>query len=171
MLNGIIYLFNQKILEARFSDLTNQEVILDQLEEWLVPVIRGLISELYELKDLGITGSQFHLLNTIHKEKVSNVKRLAEELDVKSSAITVMLERLVQSGLVSRVQDESDRRSVLVTLTDAGEEVLVKAKNYSRDILMNYARLLDEDEQVIIQRVIKKFADYQSVKKSHSSNN
>ena len=151
--------------------MTNQEVFLDQLEEWLVPVMRGLISELYELGDFGITGSQFHLLNKIHKEKVSNVKRLAEELDVKPSAITVMLERLVQNGLVSRVQDESDRRSVLVTLTDTGEEVLVKAKNYSRDILMNYARLLDEDEQVVTQRVIKKFADYQSSKKNHCSNN
>ena len=145
--------------------MTNQEVFLDQLEEWLVPVMRELISELYELKDLGITGSQFHLLNKIHKEKVSNVKRLAEELEVKPSAITVMLERLVQNGLVSRVQDESDRRSVLVTLTDTGEEVLLKAKNYSRDILMIYARLLDEDEQVVIQRIIKKFADYQSSKK------
>ena len=150
--------------------MTNQEVFLDQLEEWLVPVMRELISELYELKDLGITGSQFHLLNKIHNEKVSNVKRLAEELEVKPSAITVMLERLVQNGLVSRVQDESDRRSVLVTLTDTGEEVLVKAKNQSRDILMNYAKLLDGDEQVVIQRVIKKFADYQSGKKKQFSN-
>ena len=99
------------------------------------------------------------------------IQKIAEELEVKPSAITVMLERLVQNGLVSRVQDESDRRSVLVTLTDTGGEVLVKAKNHSKEILMNYASLLDKDEQVIIQRVIKKFADYQSSKKNHCSNN
>ena len=92
--------------------MDNQEILLLQMEELLVPVVKGLISDLYELKDFGITGSQFHLLNKIQKEKVSNVKRLAEELDVKSSAITVMVERLVQHGLVSRVQDEKDRRAV-----------------------------------------------------------
>lgn len=142
--------------------MDNQEVLLLQMEELLVPVVKGLISDLYELKDFGITGSQFHLLNKIQKEKVSNVKRLAEELDVKSSAITVMVERLVQHGLVSRVQDEKDRRAVLVTLTNDGEYVLKKAKAYSKDILMKYASLLDEEEQAMIHRVLKKFADYQS---------
>ncbi len=142
--------------------MTNQEDILSEMEEMLVPVMRGLISELYELTDLGITGSQFHLLNKIQQEKVSNVKRLAEELEVKSSAITVMLERLVQHGLVSRVQDEKDRRSVLVTLTDEGEKVLKQAKAHSKHILMKYANLLDEEEQVTIYKVLQKFSDYQS---------
>ncbi|WP_455675400.1 MarR family winged helix-turn-helix transcriptional regulator [Pradoshia sp.] len=145
--------------------MTNHEDSLSQMEELLVPVMRDLISELYDLKDLGITGSQFQLLNKIQKEKVSNVKRLAEELDVKSSAITVMLERLVQHDLVSRVQDEKDRRSVLVTLTDEGENVLKQAKAHSKDILMKYASLLDEEEQVMIDRVLRKFSDYQASEK------
>ena len=152
-------------MKAGVRYLSNQEAMLNQMEEWLVPVIRGLISELYELQDLGITGSQFHLLNKIKKEKVTNVKRLAEELDVKPSAITVMLERLVQHGIVSRVQDENDRRSVLVTLTDEGEKVLEKAKTHSKEVLMKYAALLDEEELLVIEKVLKKLSHYQSADK------
>ncbi|MGM9932073.1 MULTISPECIES: MarR family winged helix-turn-helix transcriptional regulator [Bacillaceae] len=152
-------------MNARVNGLNNQEVILNQMEEWLIPVIKGLISELNELRELGITGSQFHLLSKIQKEKVTNVKNLAEELDVKSSAITVMLERLVQNDLVSRVQDEKDRRSVLVRLTDEGEEVLKKGKIHSKEVLLKYASLLDDDELRVIYRVLRKLAVYQTAEK------
>ena len=137
---------------------------MEDFEGLLISTIRTIMSEITQHQELGITGSQFHLLNKIDKEKVTNVKHLAEILKVKPSAITVMLERLVQHGFVSRVQDDKDRRAVAVTLTEEGVNVLQKARDNSRTILKNYSALLDEQEIRALYSILDKFAEYQSKK-------
>ncbi len=143
--------------------MDEKENQIEQCESILISTIRTIMSEITQHQDLGITGSQFHLLNKIEKAKVTNVKQLAEILNVKPSAITVMLERLVQHGFVSRVQDEKDRRSVAVTLTEDGVRVLQKARENSREILNKYAALLDEHELKVLYSILQKFSDYQSI--------
>lgn len=142
--------------------MDGKENQIEEFESILISTIRTIMSEITQHQDLGITGSQFHLLNKIEKEKVTNVKHLAKILNVKPSAITVMLERLVQHGFVSRVQDEKDRRSVAVTLTEEGVRVLQKAKENSREVLKKYAALLDEYELEVLNSILQKFTDYQS---------
>lgn len=142
--------------------MKRKEPHLQDIEDILISTIRTIMTEITQHQDLGITGSQFHLLNKIEQEKVTNVKHLANVLKVKPSAITVMLERLVQHGFVSRVQDEKDRRSVAVTLTEDGMNVLQKARENSKEILGNYAALLDEDELKVLNSILQKFSDYQS---------
>ncbi|WP_139891882.1 MarR family winged helix-turn-helix transcriptional regulator [Bacillus sp. D386] len=142
--------------------MDGKENQIEEFESILISTIRTIMSEITQHQDLGITGSQFHLLNKIEKEKVTNVKDLAKILNVKPSAITVMLERLVQHGFVSRVQDEKDRRFVAVTLTEEGVQVLQKARENSREILKKYAALLDEHELKILNSILQKFTDYQS---------
>ena len=144
--------------------MSEKENQLNEIESILISTIRTIMSEVTQHQDLGITGSQFHLLNKIEKEKVTNVKHLAEVLNVKPSAITVMLERLVQHGLVSRVQDTRDRRAVAVTLTEEGENVLKKARENSKTILRKYAALLDDYELQALNSILHKFAAYQSNK-------
>lgn len=142
--------------------MDGKENQIEEFESILISTIRTIMSEITQHQDLGITGSQFHLLNKIEKEKVTNVKHLAKILNVKPSAITVMLERLVKHGFVSRVQDEKDRRSVAVTLTEDGFRVLQQAKENSREILKKYAALLDEHELKVLNSILQKFVDYQS---------
>ncbi len=49
---------------------------------------------------------------------------LAEHLDVHASTMTRMCNRLVGRGLVVRTQSVEDRREVLVTLSEAGRELV-----------------------------------------------
>lgn len=78
--------------------------------------------------------------------------QLADLLDVKSSAVTVMLDRLELLGLTARVPDENDRRAVTVTLTVKGEELLKEAQNRSLVLLTEHLAILKPDE-------LKKLAD------------
>ena len=96
--------------------MSEKENQINEIENILISTIRAIISEVTHHQNQ----SQFHFLNIIEKEKVTNVKHLAEVLNVKPSAITVMLERLAQHGLVSKVQDTRDIRSIAVTLTEKG---------------------------------------------------
>ncbi|AWB47024.1 MarR family transcriptional regulator [Paenibacillus sp. CAA11] len=109
-------------------------------------------------KELGLTGPQFHMLMLIHKEGTCNISYLADTLGVKPSAITVMIDRLVQSGYVSRRHDEEDRRTVLVSVTDEGNEILGKARIKSRSIMKWYLSQLDERDLEVMAGIFEKLS-------------
>jgi DNA-binding MarR family transcriptional regulator len=52
---------------------------------------------------------------------------LAEHLDLSTGAMTNRLDGLEQSGLITRERDVDDRRSVLVTMTPKGADLVVQA--------------------------------------------
>ncbi|MCX4528168.1 MULTISPECIES: MarR family winged helix-turn-helix transcriptional regulator [unclassified Streptomyces] len=58
---------------------------------------------------------------------------------VTSGAITHRIDRMEAKGLVERVRDEGDRRSVLIRLTDRGREVMEELMDAH---LRHYAELL-----------------------------
>ncbi|MGG6311772.1 MarR family winged helix-turn-helix transcriptional regulator [Paenibacillus macerans] len=119
---------------------------------------RKMKSELMYHQDLGLTGPQFHMLALIARKKTCNVSYLADKLEVKPSAITVMIDRLVQSGYVERRHDEQDRRAVLLSVTDRGAEVFEEAKKKSREVLKSHLSVLDQHELDVLIRIIEKFA-------------
>jgi len=104
-------------------------------------------------KELGLTFAQYALLSMITKEKRSRVIHLAEKMEVKSSAVTVMLDRLEILGLVSRETDENDRRAVVVTITEKGQSVQAEGKCHSEKMLSQLLSILEPDE-------LQRFADY-----------
>lgn len=115
-------------------------------------------AEIMHHRELGLTGPQYHMLSIISKEKSCNVTYLSEMLEVKPSAITVMIDRLVQSGYVDRRHDEQDRRAVILSATEDGEKILEKAKIRSRKVLKSYLSLVEQNELDVLISTIEKFA-------------
>lgn len=52
-----------------------------------------------------------------------SVNALGAELGLTSGSVTALVDRLETHGLVARRRDDSDRRRVLVTLTDAARQL------------------------------------------------
>lgn len=98
-----------------------------------------------ELK-LGLTGPQFYMLHLLAELQPVKSTVLAEKMDVKPSAITVMIDRLVQSGFASRHPDEHDRRVVLVRLTESGRSAMEKLNGIRRDMIKQLFSGLTHDE-------------------------
>jgi len=121
------------------------------LSMWRVQ--RKIISGMATQKELGLTFPQYSLLSMIAKEKRSRVIQLAEKMEVKSSAVTVMLDRMEILGLISRETDENDRRAVVVTITDKGKSVQAEGKLRSEMLLGEYLSILEPDE-------LQRFAEY-----------
>ncbi|MET9887034.1 MarR family transcriptional regulator [Streptomyces sp. NPDC006430] len=84
------------------------------------------------------------------------VGALGETAMVTSGAITNRLDRLATRGLIDRQTDPSNRRSVLITLTDTGRALVRPAL---LDHLQNEARLLsslDTAEQDQLGHLLRK---------------
>jgi MarR family transcriptional regulator, organic hydroperoxide resistance regulator len=68
----------------------------------------------------GLTLPQFHLLEALRDASELNVGALAEAAGVAPPTATRMLDCLARDGYVARRHSETDRRAVLVSLTESG---------------------------------------------------
>ncbi len=75
-----------------------------------------------------ITHSQWFVLTMIEHLKKTNIKEIAETLEMSSSAATQLVDVLVQIGLVIRQEDPEDRRSVQLELSPKGEKHIAATK-------------------------------------------
>src|SRR3990167_3662375 len=63
-----------------------------------------------------ITHSQWFVLTVIEHFKKTNIKYIAEAMEMSSSAATQLVDGLVQNGYVTRLEDPNDRRSVQIEI-------------------------------------------------------
>ncbi|WP_227982657.1 MarR family winged helix-turn-helix transcriptional regulator [Nocardia spumae] len=76
---------------------------------------------------IGMPFSRFRVLRRLLPGPLQ-LKELARSAAMDAPATTVVVNDLEQRGLVAREMDPADRRSKLVTITDAGREVVAAAK-------------------------------------------
>ncbi|OCT10598.1 hypothetical protein A8709_22400 [Paenibacillus pectinilyticus] len=104
-----------------------------------------------------LTAPQLFMLAMISKENTPKQSHLADKLGVKPSAITVMIDRLVQSGHVIRKHHETDRRIVLVENTPEGTAVLTQANEVQKKIIARGLSQLPPKELSIFVEAFEKF--------------
>ncbi|QQG43360.1 MAG: MarR family transcriptional regulator [Candidatus Daviesbacteria bacterium] len=75
-----------------------------------------------------ITHSQWFVLTMIEHFKKTNIKEIAEALEMSSSAATQLVDVLVQVNLVIRKEDPEDRRSVQLELSPKGKQHIAATK-------------------------------------------
>ena len=75
----------------------------------------------------GLSVPQYHLLESLRDADELTVGVLAEAAGVAPPTATRMLDCLARDGYVTRRHSESDRRSVLVSLTPSGRDAVQAA--------------------------------------------
>lgn len=81
---------------------------------------------------------------------------LSDKLGYSRSTITNMADKLVKLGLVERVYDEKDRRTIHLQITEQGKEALEEAKAIGDKIYSEQYSVLTEEELEQYIRIQKK---------------
>ena len=79
------------------------------------------------LDRLGLTYPQYLVMLLLWEQDEVKVSALGERLYLDSGTLTPLLKRMQVSGLVVRNRSQEDERRVLISLTDAGRQLKVKA--------------------------------------------
>jgi DNA-binding MarR family transcriptional regulator len=74
---------------------------------------------------------------------------------VTSAAASQMVDRLVQAGVVERVEDESDRRAKRLCLTPRGARVLDDFGRERQAWIVALAKRLSPEESEIVQSALR----------------
>jgi len=94
--------------------------------------------------DYGITIAQSFILFSLLENNGSLIKELAERLNLDSSAITGLVDRLEKENLVKRQVDSEDRRAFRILLTEKGkklaETVFPIAQDFNDKIISNLSK-------------------------------
>jgi len=78
-------------------------------------------------RPLGVSGAQLFVLGELAAEPGCSIRRLSERTLTDPSSVSVVVSRLVKSGLLSRRKDPNDARASILTLTPRGRAVLRRA--------------------------------------------
>ncbi len=75
---------------------------------------------------MGMSRARWHVLKRVFLEGQISQARLQSQLRVDGAAITRQVKQLEAQGLISRSADPQDNRFTLVTLTEAGRELVAE---------------------------------------------
>lgn len=104
--------------------------VLDSIRQ-IVRVLR-LASREAE-KRVGLSGAQLFVLQKLAEGGVLSVNDLAERTHTHQSSVSVVVQRLVERGLVDRTRSQKDARQAEVTVTAAGRASLKAAPTAAQD--------------------------------------
>lgn len=99
------------------------------------------------MQQVGLTAPQLAALQAIERLQPVTSGALAKSIHLSQATLTGILTRLESRQLVVRVRSTSDRRSVLVELTEAGHTVLQDAPSLLQDQFRRELLMLEEWEQ------------------------
>ena len=86
------------------------------------------------LADLNLGPSEINVLANLADGRARSIGALAADTATKPTTLTSVLDRLVRRGYVARQLGPADRRSFLVSLTDAGRPVADAARAAMSDL-------------------------------------
>jgi DNA-binding MarR family transcriptional regulator len=101
---------------------------------------RIIIMDREEKSCQGVTLSQHYTLDVLLRRHELTMKDLSQELNLAISTLTRIVDILVRDGLIQRRSSPSDRRKVLVTLSEKGRK---KADHLRRCTQRFWAKILD----------------------------
>jgi DNA-binding MarR family transcriptional regulator len=104
---------------------------------------------------LGISLAQLFVLQQLSDKPADSLNDLAERTATHQSSVSVVVRRLVDRGLVTRVASSADRRRVQIALTPAGEHLLRGAPPTVQSDLMNGMARMTPDQRSVLADLIE----------------
>lgn len=103
-----------------------------------------------------ITHAQWYVLCSIDQSKTTNVKDMAHSMSISPSAITQLVDGLVDTGLVTRREDPVDRRTTQLSLSSKGKKHLQLIKKKKMESLISIFEVLSDTELATFHKLQQK---------------
>jgi len=125
------------------------KTIIDTLQSWAgISMHRSMRDFELFARQSGLSMPQFNVLMRLHyRPKEYTVSDIAEQMDITNAAASQLIQRLVESGMITRTEDQDDRRVKLIDITDAGENLVHEAMERRRKWLESVVDTLAPEDR------------------------
>ena len=113
-------------------------------------------------------GSQDRVLRMLSKDGDLSQRELTERLGIQPGSASELLGKLERAGLIERREEETDRRTAAVRLTDAGRERSAAA-NQEREARIRtlFSALSGEEKDTLLSLTEKLYASWREQRREH----
>ena len=130
--------------------------LTDQLLGFMAYLMKTTQGGVFQVAgELELTLSQLRALFLLaYGDHAPALSELAHDVGLSVAATGRAIDSLVRAGLVSRREDDADRRVKRLALTDDGEEMLARIGAARREGLRQFAAALDDDARAQFARAL-----------------
>jgi DNA-binding MarR family transcriptional regulator len=131
---------NSCCVDETIENISDENCCVDEVGEMVQKLVR--VFQLFErdqIKVHGFTSSQCYSLIEILKSGSLTMNELSDRMNLDTSTMTRVIDKLVRDELIKRDRDEADRRIVLVTLTEKGLE---EASKLNQSVIEYYKKII-----------------------------
>ena len=107
-----------------------------------------------EFPDPSVTMAQMRVLMLLSAVGEARMSDLAHQLGISPSTLSSLVDRLVEAHFVTRRDDVRDRRSVLVSLAPAGNQLLDQFNELGAGALRELLEQIDAKDIVTVNKAI-----------------
>jgi MarR family 2-MHQ and catechol resistance regulon transcriptional repressor len=108
------------------------------------------------LAEADLTVSQFGTLEVLYHLGPLNQRTIGEKLLKSGGNVTMVIDNLEKCGFVERQTDPSDRRAILIHLTQEGKKMIESFFPKHLERIMEEFSVLTEQEKVELAEICKK---------------
>src|SRR5207302_9545731 len=108
------------------------------------------------IEETGLGLSDFGVLELLLRKGPLPVNTIGPIVDLTPGSISILVDRLVAKGLVSRVESAEDRRVRIVALTSRGKDLIVSAfRKHSGQMKKVFSELSSEELRCLEAAIMK----------------
>lgn len=134
------------------STASTADLIIDALSPLLTRAKRMWAERCQER---GLSVTHFQVLAVLDGAGPLAMSRLADHMGVSLPNATGIISRMEERGVIERLHDASDRRRVLVRLTDAGRDIAREMSDLHRRQLTALIQAMPPQQQDNLLRAIR----------------
>ena len=112
----------------------------------------------------GISAAQMFVLHTLSEEEALSLNELSERTATDQSSASVVVQRLVEAGLVTRTQNARDRRHVELRLTPRGRTVIRRSPPPAQQKILAAVEGMSARDRKTIAKLLESFVESFGVK-------
>ena len=130
----------------------NFGLLLHFLRQGMIKYLEHALAD----QDLGLNFTQYRVLKMLSNVPHISASELARRLEHDAGALTRLLDKMQERGFLRRHACAEDRRSVEISLTDAGRALSRPLRSISEQLTAYALSDLSDDEKVLLMTLLRR---------------
>lgn len=138
------------------TNRTLNELLVSLFEKVMDMEEKAVITE--QFKD--ITNNDMHIIEAIGIEEPRRMSDIAKRRSVTVGTLTTNMNSLEDKGYIIRERSKTDKRVVLVTLTEKGRKAFYHHRDFHKRMIHSLVKNLDDDERKVLIKCLNNMDEF-----------
>ncbi len=130
----------------------------------IVTLLRDVLRNILTLEqieiDAGLSITELHVIEAVGDGEPHFMGQVARKLRVTMPALTEVVDRLEEKGLINRQRSGNDRRRVAILLTEEGREALALHRRFHDRMVETFLRGTNESNKPELLDSLRRLRDF-----------